>query len=165
MVDAVSSFSFRTKLVLAFLILVSACWVTWTVTDSRWQSIYDKQNAKYADASSQAQAQARAKELQYDIDIAKANADGAKRQAEAELAVASSSAAAGRLHERLNALLTNTSTEATGTGLKGRTPNETINMLTDVFGKSVERNRQLAKFADQSWNAAKQCYDSYYATQ
>ena len=152
-------------LALALAVIAGACWLTWTVTDSRWQSKYDSLETQYADASAKAQNQARAKELEYDLNIAKANAEGAKREADANAAAADATASIERLHQRLNTLLANTSTETTGTGLKGRTPNETIVLLTNVFQKSVERNRQLAEFADKSWNAAKQCYDSYYATQ
>lgn len=151
-------------LALVLAVIAGSCWLTWTVTDSRWQSKYDSLNTKYADASATAQAQARAKELEYDVNISKVNAEGAKREAEANAAAADATASIERLHQRLNTLLANTSTETTGTGLKGRTPNETIVLLTNVFQKSVERNRQLAEFADKSWNAAKQCYDSYNST-
>lgn len=152
-------------LALALAILAGACWLTYTVTDSRWQSAYDKLEAQYADASATAQAQARATELDYDIKLATVNAEGAKRVAQADAGARAANDSIIRLHKRLTTLLANTSTETTGTGLKGRTPNETIVLLTNVFQKSVERNRQLAEFADKSWNVAKQCYDSYYATQ
>lgn len=164
MMNLIKTYKVYIGLALALSVIAGACWLTWTVTDSRWQSKYDSLNMKYADASATAQAQARAKELEYDVNIAKANAEGAKREAEANAAAADANASIVRLHQRLNTLLANTSTETTGTGLKGRTPNETIVLLTNVFQKSVERNRQLAEFADKSWNAAKQCYDSYNST-
>lgn len=164
MMNLIKTYKVYIGLALALSVIAGACWLTWTVTDSRWQLKYDSLNMKYADASATAQAQARAKELEYDVNIAKANAEGAKREAEANAAAADANASIVRLHQRLNTLLANTSTETTGTGLKGRTPNETIVLLTNVFQKSVERNRQLAEFADKSWNTAKQCYDSYNST-
>lgn len=164
MMNLIKTYKVYIGLALALAVIAGACWLTWTVTDSRWQSKYDSLNTKYADASATAQAQARAKELEYDVNIARVNAEGAKREAEANAAAADASASVVRLHQRLNTLLANTNTETTGTGLKGRTPNETIVLLTNVFQKSVERNRQLAEFADKSWNAAKQCYDSYNST-
>lgn len=164
MMNLIKTYKVYIGLALALAVIAGACWLTWTVTDSRWQSKYDSLNTKYADASATAQAQARAKELEYDVNIAKANAEGAKREAEANAAAADANASIGRLHQRLNKILADTSTETTGTGLKGRTPNETIVLLTNVFQKSVKRNRQLAEFADKSWNAAKQCYDSYNST-
>lgn len=164
MMNLIKTYKVYIGLALALAVIAGACWLTWTVTDLRWQSKYDSLNTKYADASATAQAEARAKELEYDVNIARVNAEGAKREAEANAAAADANASVVRLHQRLNTLLANTSTETTGTGLKGRTPNETIVLLTNVFQKSVERNRQLAEFADKSWDAAKQCYDSYNAT-
>lgn len=164
MMNLIKTYKVYIGLALALAVIAGVCWLTWTVTDSRWQSKYDSLNTKYADASATAQAQARAKELEYDVNISRVNADGAKREAKANAAAADATASIVRLHQRLNTLLANTSSETTGTGLKGRTPNETIVLLTNVFQKSVERNRQLAEFADKSWNASKQCYDSYNST-
>lgn len=164
MMNLIKTYKVYIGLALALAVIAGACWLTWTVTDSRWQSKYESLNTKYADASAMAQAQARAKELEYDVNIARVNAEGAKREADANAAAADATASVERLHQRLNTLLANTSTETTGTGLKGRTSNETIVLLTNVFQKSVERNRQLAEFADKSWNASKQCYDSYNST-
>ena len=151
-------------LALALAVIAGACWLTWTVTDSRWQSKYDQQTAKYDRASATAQAEARAKELQYDLDIARINAEAAERAKQADADAVAASASIDRLYQRINAILADASTEATGTRQQGRTANQALNLLADVLRKSTERNRQLAAFADKSWNASKQCFDSYNAT-
>lgn len=160
----ISNYGSYIKLVLALVLVAGACYLTYTVTDSRWSAKYLTLEATYSDASAQAQAQARATELDYDLKLAQVKAEGATRVAEADAGATAANNSIISLHKRLNKILADATTETTGTGLTGRTPGETINMLADVLGKSVERNRQLAVFADKSWNAAKQCYDSYNAT-
>lgn len=145
------------------LILVGSCYLTWLVTDSQWQSKYDNQQTKYADASAKASESARNKEHEYAANLAKANAEGDKRAAASSAAAASANASNIRLQQRINKILADTSTEVTGTGQQGKSPREALDMLANVLGKSIERNRQLAAFADTSWDAAKQCEDSYNA--
>lgn len=164
MISLIKTYKVYIGLALALVILAGACWLTYTVTDSRWQSKYDNKIAEYANASAAAQAEARAKELQYDIDIARINAEATERAKQANLDAAAASASIDRLYQRINTILADASTEATGTRQSGRTPSQTINMLADVLKKSLARNRELAEFADKSWDASKQCYDSYNAT-
>jgi hypothetical protein len=151
--------------VLALALLAGACYLTYVVTDNHWSAKYSGLKQEYSDASAKAIQEARIKEWEYQNNVDAIAQQGAKREADANAAAVGATASIEQLHQRLNTLLANTSTETPGTGLRGRTPNETIVLLTNVFQKSVERNRQLAAFADKSWNAAKQCYDSYYATQ
>lgn len=160
-----SSVTLFIKLVVASAIIAGACYFTWLVTDSKWQSKYDTQQTAYAEASAKAQQAARDQETKYANSLAKANAEGAARQAASELAAANATAATQRLLRRINGLLADTSTEDTGTGLKGKSAEQALNLLADVLRKSIERNRQLATFGDESWDAAKQCEDSYNAIQ
>lgn len=164
MINLIKTYKVYIGLALALAVIAGACWLTYTVTDSRWQSKYDRQAAQYSDASAAAQAEARAKELQYDLDIARINAEAAERAKQADADAVAASASIDRLYQRINKILADASTEATGTRQQGRTPGQALNMLADVLRKSTERNRQLAAFADKSWNASKQCFDSYNAT-
>lgn len=150
-------------LALALAVLAGACYLTWLITDSQWQSKYDNQQTKYADASAKASESARNKEHEYAANLAKANAEGDKRAAASSAAAASANASNIRLQQRINKILADTSPEVTGTGQQGKSSREALDMLANVLGKSIERNRQLAAFADKSWDAAKQCEDSYNA--
>lgn len=150
-------------LVLALGILAGACYLTWLVTDSQWQSKYDSQQTAYADASAKAQQAARDKEQEYATNLKKVQGEADARVAESAADAASANAAVDRLYAKLNKILANTSTEVTGTRQQGKSPNETIVLLANVLQKSVERNRQLAAFADESWNAAATCEASYNA--
>jgi hypothetical protein len=150
-------------LALALAVIAGACWLTWTVTDSRWQSKYDNQQTVYADASAKAEQAAREKEKEYASNLAKVNAAGEARVAESAIAAANANASVERLLRRINTLLADTRTSYSGTGQQGKSASEALDLLTDVLGKSIERNRQLASFADNSWDAAKQCEESYNA--
>lgn len=163
MENLVSSFTLFTKLAVASALVAGACYLTWLVTDSKWQSKYDTQAAEYSDASAKAQQAARDTEHEYQTKLDAANLEASTRRAETANAIAGADAASKRLLERLNKILADTSTSDTGTGQRGRTPGEAINLLANVLEKSIERNGQLAAFADKSWDASKQCYDSYNA--
>jgi len=150
-------------LVLALGILAGACYLTWLVTDSQWQSKYDSQQTAYADASAKAQQAARDKEQEYATNLKKVQGEADARVAKSTADAASANAAVDRLYAKLNKILANTSTEVTGTRQQGKSANETVILLANVLQKSVERNRQLAAFADESWNAAATCEASYNA--
>lgn len=152
-------------LALALAILAGACYLTWLVTDSNWQSKYNQQQTEYADASAKASRAARDKEHEYAANLAKANAEGDKRVAASNAAAVSANASVIRLQQRINKILADSSTEDSTTGQQGKSPREALDMLANVLGKSIERNRQLAAFGDKAWDAAKQCEDSYYALQ
>lgn len=150
-------------LVLALGILAGACYLTWLITDSQWQSKYDSQQTAYADASAKAQQSARDKEQEYATNLKKIQGEANARVAESAADAASANAAVNRLYAKLNKILANTSAEVTGTRQQGKSANETVVLLANVLQKSVERNRQLAAFADESWNAAAMCEASYDA--
>lgn len=163
MENVVISFTVFIKLAIASAIVAGACYLTWLVTDSKWQSKYDKQASEYSDASAKAQQSARDTEHEYQTKLDAANLEASTRRVETANAIAGANAATKRLLTRLNKVLADTSTSDTGTGQRGRTPEQAINLLANVLEKSIERNGQLATFADQSWDASKQCYDSYNA--
>lgn len=163
MENIVSSFTVFIKLAIASAILAGACYLTWLVTDSKWQSKYDKQTSEYSEASAKAQQSARDTEHEYQTRLDAANLEASTRRAETANAIAGANASTKRLLSRLNKILADTSTSDSGTGQRGRTPEEAINLLANVLEKSIDRNGQLAAFADQSWDASKQCYDSYNA--
>lgn len=163
MENIVSSFTVFTKLAIASAMLAGACYLTWFVTDSRWQSTYDKQQTAYADASAKAQQAARDKEQEYAASLKKVQGKADARVAKSVADAASANAAVNRLYAKLNKILTDTSTEITGTRQQGKSASETVVLLAHVLQKSVERNRQLAAFADEAWDAAATCEASYNA--
>lgn len=159
----VSKYATYIKLALVLALVAGASALSWYVTDAKWQSKYDKQQTAYADASAKAEQAAREKEKTYASNLAKANAAGEARAAESAIAAANANASIERLRKRINTLLADTRTSDTGTGQQGQSASEALDLLADVLGKSIERNRQLATFGDNAWDAAKQCEESYNA--
>ena len=159
----IAKYKFYIGLTLALAILAGACYLTWLVTDSQWQSKYDTQQTAYADASAKAQQAARDKEQEYAANLKKVQGEADARVAQSRADAASANAADDRLYAKLNKILADTSTEVTGTRQQGKSANETVILLANVLQKSVERNRQLAAFADDSWDAASTCEASYDA--
>lgn len=145
------------------LVLILACWLTYHIIDTGWQAKWDKQQLEYKSASLKATIEARNTEQRYQNDIENIRAEGAKQVAKANADTTRASAAVDRVQQRINELLANTATEVTGTSQRGKTASSSLNLLADVLRKSIERNRQLAAFADASHNAGLVCEKSYDA--
>lgn len=149
--------------VIAILVLAGACWVTWSVTDSKWQTAWDKREGEIKDASLKAVIEARNTEQRYQNDIENIRAEAQVRMAKSKADADNANAAIARLQQRINGLLASTSTEDTGTTKRGKTAGEALNLLADVLEKSIDRNRQLAAFADSAYGAGLTCEKSYDA--
>lgn len=150
---------------IALAILYGACYLTYVVTDSRWQSEYETLKGTYASASAKATQEARAKEQQYEKDKQTLLLENQKQLEQAKADADSANAAIDRMRQRINKLLADTSSTDTGTSTRGKTANEALVLLTNVLEKSVERNRQLASFADTAYNSGSLCEKSYDALQ
>lgn len=148
---------------LAVIILASACYLTYTVTDSHWQSKWDKRETEISDASAKATEQARTKEQEYQRSIDELRKQGASNLAAAIADANDASASVERLRQRINKILADTSTENSGTGVRGKTATQAANLLANVLEKSLERNEQLAKIADDNYERGLTCEKSWDA--
>lgn len=142
---------------IAAIILASSCYLTYTVTDSHWQSKWDKRESEISKASAKATEEARNKELEYQRTIDGIRSQGAASIAAANADAADASAASDRLLQRLNAILADQATPDTGGAKRGKTATQAINMLANVLEKSIDRNRQLAKIADDNYERGLIC--------
>lgn len=151
--------------VLALALLAGACYLTYVVTDNHWSAKYSGLEQKYSDASAKATQEARVKEWEYQNNVDAIAQQGAKDLAQARSDADSANASIGRLQQRINRLLADTSSEDSGTTQRGKTAREALDLLANVLEKSLERNRQLAEYADQASSAGFTCEKAYDAIQ
>lgn len=142
---------------IAVIILASSCYLTYTVTDSRWQSKWDTRESEISKASAKATEEARNKELEYQRSIDAIRSEGAASIAAATADAADASAASDRLLKRLNAILADQAASVASGAPRGKTATQAINMLANVLEKSIDRNRQLAKIADDNYERGLIC--------
>lgn len=142
---------------IAVSILASSCYLTYTITDSRWQSKWDTRESEISKASAKAADEARNKELEYQRAINDIRTEGAANLAAASADAADANAASDRLLQRLNAILADQATSDTGGAKRSKTATQAINMLANVLEKSINRNRQLAKIADDNYERGLIC--------
>ncbi|KWC24888.1 hypothetical protein WL48_30490 [Burkholderia ubonensis] len=101
------------------------------------------------------------KEEQRRVDQQTENANNAKTQRNAALAAEfAARATATSLRRTVDALVARTHSAATGGGAAGT---DTIVLLADVFGESVERNEALASALDRARIAGNECAADYDA--
>lgn len=151
--------------VLALALLAGACYLTYVVTDNHWSAKYSGLEQKYSDASAKATQEARVKEWEYQNNVDAIAQQGAKDLAQARSDADSANASIGRLQQRINRLLADTSSEDSGTTQRGKTAREALDLLANVLEKSLERNRQLADYADKASSAGLTCEKAYDAIQ
>lgn len=120
---------------------------------------------EYSDASAKATQEARVKEWEYQNNVDAIAQQGAKDLAQARSDADSANASIGRLQQRINRLLADTSSEDSGTTQRGKTAREALDLLANVLEKSLERNRQLADYADKASSAGLTCEKAYDAIQ
>ena len=151
--------------VLALALLAGACYLTYVVTDNHWSAKYSGLEQKYSDASAKATQEARVKEWEYQNNVDAIAQQGAKDLAQARSDADSANASIGRLQQRINRLLADTSSEDSGTTQRGKTAREALDLLANVLEKSLERNRQLADYADKASSAGLTCEKAYDSIQ
>lgn len=151
--------------VLALALLAGACYLTYVVTDNHWSAKYSGLEQKYSDASAKATQEARIKEWEYQNNVDAIAQQGAKDLAQARSDADSANASISRLQQRINRLLADTSSEDSGTTQRGKTAREALDLLANVLEKSLERNRQLADYADKASSAGLTCEKAYDAIQ
>ncbi|XAG95375.1 hypothetical protein MIF8_84 [Erwinia phage MIF8] len=153
---------------LAIIILALGCYLTYTVTDSRWQSKWDQRESQYSKDSEQALQQARATEAQWQQKLDDVVTEGNSRLASAKLDADTANSSINRLRQRINSLLESSQSTDSGTSQRGKTAAQAISLLANVLEKSIERNRQLASIADDSYERGLTCersYDTLYKNQ
>ena len=163
--DLIKQYAVLLGSVLALALLAGACYLTYVVTDNHWSAKYSGLEQKYSDASAKATQEARIKEWEYQNNVDAIAQQGAKDLAQARSDADSANASIGRLQQRINRLLADTSSEDSGTTQRGKTAREALDLLANVLEKSLERNRQLAEYADQASSAGLTCEKAYDAIQ
>lgn len=163
--DLIKQYAVLLGSVLALALLAGACYLTYVVTDNHWSAKYSGLKQEYSDASAKATEEARVKEWEYQNNVDAIAQQGAKDLAQARSDADSANASIGRLQQRINRLLADTSSEDSGTTQRGKTAREALDLLANVLEKSLERNRQLAKYADQASSAGLTCEKAYDAIQ
>lgn len=153
---------------LFIMILAIGYYLTYTVTDSQWQSKWDKRESQYSSDSEKALQQARATEAQWQQKLDDVASEGNRRLASAKLDADSANSSVNRLRQRINSILQDSESSYSGTDKRGKTATQAISLLADVLEKSIERNRQLAAIADDSYERGLTCersYDTLYKNQ
>ena len=159
--DLIKQYAVLLGSVLALALLAGACYLTYVVTDNHWSAKYSGLKQEYSDASAKATQEARVKEWEYQNNVDAIAQQGAKDLAQARSDADSANASIGRLQQRINRLLADTSSEDSGTTQRGKTAREALDLLANVLEKSLERNRQLADYADQASSAGFTCEKAY----
>lgn len=163
--DLIKQYAVLLGSVLALALLAGACYLTYVVTDNHWSAKYSGLEQKYSDASAKATQEARVKEWEYQNNVDAIAQQGAKDLAQARSDADSANASIGRLQQRINRLLADTSSEDSGTTQRGKTAREALDLLANVLEKSLERNRQLAEYADKASSAGFTCEKAYDSIQ
>lgn len=163
--DLIKQYAVLLGSVLALALLAGACYLTYVVTDNHWSAKYSSLKQEYSDASAKATQEARVKEWEYQNNVDAIAQQGAKDLAQARSDADSANASIGRLQQRINRLLADTNSEDSGTTQRGKTAREALDLLANVLEKSLERNRQLAEYADQASSAGFTCEKAYDAIQ
>lgn len=163
--DLIKQYAVLLGSVMALALLAGACYLTYVVTDNHWSAKYSGLKQEYSDASAKATEEARVKEWEYQNNVDAIAQQGAKDLAQARSDADSANASIGRLQQRINRLLADTSSEDSGTTQRGKTAREALDLLANVLEKSLERNRQLAEYADQASSAGFTCEKAYDAIQ
>lgn len=146
---------------LAILALGLSCYLTYTVTDSRWQSKWDTREAAISKASAKAQQEARDQEYEYQTGINAVAAQGAKQLAATQLDAANARSSLNRLQQRLDSILTSAASQDSSITGNGKTAAQKLSMLADVLEKSLQRNGDLAEIADDNYERGLTCQASY----
>ena len=163
--DLIKQYAVLLGSVLALALLAGACYLTYVVTDNHWSAKYSGLKQEYSNASAKATQEARVKEWEYQNNVDAIAQQGAKDLAQARSDADSANASIGRLQQRINRLLADTSSEDSGTTQRGKTAREALDLLANVLEKSLERNRQLADYADKASSAGLTCEKAYDAIQ
>ena len=163
--DLIKQYAVLLGSVMALASLAGACYLTYVVTDNHWSAKYSGLEKQYSDASAKATQEARVKEWEYQNNVDAIAQQGAKDLAQARSDADSANASIGRLQQRINRLLADTSSEDSGTTQRGKTAREALDLLANVLEKSLERNRQLADYADQASSAGFTCEKAYDSIQ
>lgn len=163
--DLIKQYAVLLGSVLALALFAGACYLTYVVTDNHWSTKYSGLKQEYSDASAKATQEARVKEWEYQNNVDAIAQQGAKDLAQARSDADSANASIGRLQQRINRLLTDASSEDSGTTQRGKTAREALDLLANVLEKSLERNRQLAEYADKASSAGLTCEKAYDSIQ
>lgn len=149
-------------LVLALGILAGACYLTWLVTDSQWQSKYDSQQTAYADASAKAQQAARDKEQEYATNLKRFRGKLTPELLSLLLMLLLLTPLLTGCTQDSTRYLPTPAPKLPALDSKARAPTKPSFCLP-TFSKICRTKSTVGNFADESWNAAATCEASYDA--
>lgn len=125
----------------------------------RVQQAWDKENTRVANALVVQALAIRDKEQSLQDAMNEVQADATKQVEQLRADAAGADAAADRLRQRVNTLLA--TSKAASTCTSGNATTNPGDLLAVVLDKSIQRNRQLAEYADALRVAATSCVASY----
>jgi len=130
------------------------------------QQDWDKETASVAKALAKNAEAQRAKEYADQQQMNKVQTDATQRLEALRTDADSANAAAERLREQVGKLLAaNPVCPPTRAGTSRQTASNPGNLLAVVLDKSIQRNRELAAFADAAITAAQSCQRAYIKMQ
>lgn len=143
---------------------VLVVWSGWVYVQGQddVQQKWDAERVTIAQALAKNAEAQRAKEYADQQQMNKVQTDATQRLEALRTDADSANAAAGRLREQVGKLLTaNPVCAPAATGTSRQTASNPGNLLAVVLDKSIQRNRELAAFADAAITAAQSCQTAY----
>lgn len=126
------------------------------------QQKWDAERVTIAQALAKNAEVQRAKEFADQQNMNKVQADATQRLEALRTDADSANAAGDRLREQVGKLIAaNPVCPSTRAGTSSQTANNPGNLLAVVLDKSIQRNRELAAFADAAITAAQSCQTAY----
>lgn len=165
MKEIIQKYIWLISAVISLAVLSGSVYLTHRLTDSAWQIEWDKRESEISKAENKALKDKQAQEEKWQSEIDTARKEGREKEQAARADADRANASIGELRKRINALLANAAADYPATAGGGQTAGSAINMLADVLNKSIERNRQLAEYADKARNAGQTCQRSYEVIQ
>lgn len=149
-------------------VVVVGVWSAWVYVQGQddVQQKWDAQTARIAQALVKNAEAQRAKEYADQQQMNKVQADATQRLEALRTDADSANAAANGLRQQVGKLLTTDGVrKASGTCTSRPATENPGNLLAVVLDKSVERNKELARFADAAITAAQACAAGHRAVQ
>ena len=145
------------------VLLVAAVWIHGDQYGAgRIQQKWDAERVTIAQALADNANAQRAKEYADQQQMNKVQTDATQRLEALRTDADSANAAADRLREQVaNLLAPDRVRQASGTCTSSQTASNPGNLLAVVLDKSIQRNRELAAFADAAITAAQSCQTAY----
>lgn len=154
----IGPFAYGWKFLLAAVVLIAVWGFGVHHGKAIVQQDWDKETTRVATGLAKNAEAQRAKEYADQQQMNKVQTDATQRLEALRTNADSANAAADRLREQVGKLIaTNTVCAPATTGTSRQTASNPGNLLAVVLDKSIQRNRELAAFADSAITAAQAC--------